>query len=421
MTKKMLLSLGIGLAFLANGQGDYLTRKVNQVYSVSDSFQVKEQYYPFTSLGDAVITLPVSFVVITDTAANQGLSHSEATRRSLQISIEEMNALYSHNAQPVDEMPGRAYVEDVKVRVALREVYFLNDPELYELRQLGGLYQKLYERYPEIRNTLIIVCNRFLYTGALGWASSVRPNGEKELGYIIQTLLVEDQYFYGYENEYAQHWVHEINHLFGLGHIYSGSIGTETCDPRNPDYLSDVFGTAPQAWCEAPRAPCVACYFTGENSILTNNIMSGNNVKSPSSAAYFSPMQIARIHRQLMISPISYIADGYAPNNPYRIEKTDTLERDIRFYQDVYIPRGVTWVVKGNVTMSENCVLYIEPGALLLVDGGSINPASYRTYKNWRGLRMLREGTERGMIRLINGGQVNTSPPDQESPFFPKN
>lgn len=417
----MLLSLGIGLAFLANGQGDYLTRKVNQIYSVSDSFQVKEQYYPFTSLGDAVITLPVSFVVITDTAANQGLSHSEATRRSLQISIEEMNALYSHNAQPVDEMPGRAYVEDVKVRVALREVYFLNDPELYELRQLGGLYQKLYERYPEIRNTLIIVCNRFLYTGALGWASSVRPNGEKELGYIIQTLLVEDQYFYGYENEYAQHWVHEINHLFGLGHIYSGSIGTETCDSRNPDYLSDVFGTAPQAWCEAPRAPCVACYFTGENSILTNNIMSGNNVKSPSSAAYFSPMQIARIHRQLMISPISYIADGYAPNNPYRIEKTDTLERDIRFYQDVYIPRGVTWVVKGNVTMSENCVLYIEPGALLLVDGGSINPASYRTYKNWRGLRMLREGTERGMIRLINGGQVNTSPPDQESPFFPKN
>ena len=110
-----------------------------------------------------------------------------------------------------------------------------------------------------------------------------------------------------------------------------------------------------------------------------------------------------------------------APYNPYRIEKTDTLERDIRFYQDVYIPRGVTWVVKGNVTMSENCVLYIEPGALLLVDGGSINPASYRTYKNWRGLRMLREGTERGMIRLINGGQVNTSPPDQESPFFPKN
>lgn len=149
--------------------------------------------------------------------------------------------------------------------------------------------------------------------------------------------------------------------------------------------------------------------------------MSGNNVKSPSSAAYFSPMQIARIHRQLMISPLSLIADGYAPNRPFRIERTDTLTRDIRFYQDVYIPKGVTWVVKGNVTMSENCVLYIEPGALLLVDGGSINPASYRTYKNWRGLRMLREGTVRGMVRLINGGQVNTSPPNQESPFLPKN
>lgn len=421
MMRIALLLTYIGLFFQVQAQGDYLTRKVNQAYTILDSFQLKEQYYPFTSLGDAVITLPVSFVVITDSSKNQGLSHSEETRRSLQISIDEMNALYSHNAQPVDEMPGRAYVEDVKVRVALREVYFLDDPELYEFRQLSGLYQKLYERYPEIRNTLVIVCNRFLYTGALGWASSVQPNGEKEPGFIIQTLLVEDQYFYGYENEYAQHWVHEINHLFGLGHIYSGSIGTETCDPRNPDYLSDVFGTAPQEWCEAPRAPCVACYYTKEHSIHTNNIMSGNNVKSPSSAAYFSPMQIARIHRQLMISPLSLIADGYAPNRPFRIERTDTLTRDIRFYQDVYIPKGVTWVVKGNVTMSENCVLYIEPGALLLVDGGSINPASYRTYKNWRGLRMLREGTVRGMVRLINGGQVNTSPPNQESPFLPKN
>lgn len=421
MMRIALLLTYIGLFFQVQAQGDYLTRKVNQAYAILDSFQLKEQYYPFTSLGDAVITLPVSFVVITDSSKNQGLSHSEETRRSLQFSIDEMNALYSPNAQPVDEMPGRAYVEDVKVRVALREVYFLDDPELYEFRQLSGLYQKLYERYPEIRNTLLIVCNRFLYTGALGWASSVQPNGEKEPGFIIQTLLVEDQYFYGYENEYAQHWVHEINHLFGLGHIYSGSIGTETCDPRNPDYLSDVFGTAPQEWCEAPRAPCVACYYTKEHSIHTNNIMSGNNVKSPSSAAYFSPMQIARIHRQLMISPLSLIADGYAPNRPFRIEKTDTLTRDIRFYQDVYIPKGVTWVVKGNVTMSENCVLYIEPGALLLVDGGSINPASYRTYKNWRGLRMLREGTVRGMVRLINGGQVNTSPPNQESPFLPKN
>lgn len=421
MMRIALLLTYIGLFFQVQAQGDYLTRKVNQAYAILDSFQLKEQYYPFTSLGDAVITLPVSFVVITDSSKNQGLSHSEETRRSLQISIDEMNALYSPNAQPVDEMPGRAYVEDVKVRVALREVFFLDDPELYEFRQLSGLYQKLYERYPEIRNTLLIVCNRFLYTGALGWASSVQPNGEKEPGFIIQTLLVEDQYFYGYENEYAQHWVHEINHLFGLGHIYSGSIGTETCDPRNPDYLSDVFGTAPQEWCEAPRAPCVACYYTKEHSIHTNNIMSGNNVKSPSSAAYFSPMQIARIHRQLMISPLSLIADGYAPNRPFRIEKTDTLTRDIRFYQDVYIPKGVTWVVKGNVTMSENCVLYIEPGALLLVDGGSINPASYRTYKNWRGLRMLREGTVRGMVRLINGGQVNTSPPNQEPPFLPKN
>lgn len=414
MKKYLLFVLVLSLTQSALwAQEDYLTRHLDKKSNRQDTFIMKESYYPFTTLGDAEVTIPVSFIVITDSSRLQGLSHSDKTRESLKKSLLLMNDIYGHNARPVDSIPGRKYVEDVKIRVDLKDIHFVDDSLLYETKQLSRLYNRIYERFPEVRNSLVIVCNRFIYPGALGWASSVRVPEEKEAGFIIQTLLVEDMYFNGYENEYAQHWVHELNHIFGLGHIYSGSIGTESCNPSHPDFLSDVFGTEPQSWCDNARSPCVSCYYTGENSIHTNNIMSGNNVKSPSSAAYFSPMQIARIHRELMISPIRIIAEGYDPNKAWRIEKSDTLNRNMRFYQDIYIPKGVTWVVKGEVLMSSGCVIYVEPGGLLLVDGGSINPASFRKYRNWGGVRMLREGTERGMIRLSNGGTVNSSPPDK--------
>lgn len=416
---KYLLLLWLIPALSAWAQEDFLLKRMGKsrnssqpVFTLKDSFDHKESYYPFTELGDAIISLPVTFVVITDSSRSQGLSHSEATRNSLHKSIELMNALYEKNAEPVDEMPGRAYVEDIKLRVRLQEIIFLDDPELYEYRQLAGLYQQLYERYPLLRNTLVIVCNRFLYPGALGWANDVRVKDEAIPGYIIQSLVVDDMYFHGYENEYAQHWVHEINHLFDLGHIYAGSIGTESCDPRSKDFLEDVFGTEPQPWCDNARSPCTVCYYTGENSIRTNNIMSGNNVKSPSSAAYFSPMQIARIHRQLMIDPISYIAEGHSTERPVHIKRSDTLRRNMRFYQDIYLEEGVTWVVESEVRMSQGTTIYIEPGAYLIVDGGSINPAAFITYKAWKGVRMLRDGLEQGMIRLKNGGSVNTAPPD---------
>jgi hypothetical protein len=43
------------------------------------------------------------------------------------------------------------------------------------------------------------------------------------------------------------------------------------------------------------------------------------------------------------------------------------------------------------------------------VDGGSVHPASFRRYATWGGVRMMRDGTERGMIRLLNGGSLRTS------------
>jgi hypothetical protein len=383
--------------------------------TVRDSFLAKESYYPFTELGDAVITIPVSFVVITDTANDQGLSHGNETKESFRIVLQMMNKFYEKNTPPIDDIPGRKFVEDIKIRLRLNDIYIFDDPELCENKRLNQLYEGVYKRHPEARNSLVIVSNRFMYSGAWGWSSTVRVQDEEVPGFIIQTLNVDDMYFQGKESQYARHWVHEINHLFGLGHIYSGSVGTESCDPSHPDFLSDVFGTEPQKWCDEARTNCVACYYTKPNNLKTNNIMNGNGYKQEEAAAsYFSPMQIARIHRQLMISPLRHIAEGYQADNPYRIHRSDTLKKDMRFYQDIYIPEGVTWVVQSKVIMSSECVIYVEPGGMLLIDGGEIGPADFKRYATWKGVRMLSKGMERGMIRLLNGGQLNTSTPEMD-------
>lgn len=390
----------------------YAERRLKKIVP-KDSFTIKESYYPFTELGDVVITLPVSFVVITDTANDQGLADNEATRESFRITLNEMNKFYEKNTPPIDDIPGRKFVEDIKIRLVLKDIHIFDDPQLCENKQLTRLYKGIYKRYPQVRNSLVIVSNRFMYNGAWGWSSTVGVEGEDIPGFIIQTLNVDDMYFQGVESQYARHWVHEINHLFGLGHIYSGSVGTETCDPTHPDFLSDVFGTEAQKWCDEARTNCVACYYTKPNNLKTNNIMNGNGYKQEEAAAsYFSPMQIARMHRQLMISPLRHIAQGYEPDKKFRIHKSDTLRKDIRFYQDIYIPEGVTWVIQSNVIMSPGTVIYVEAGGWLIVDGGVVEPADFGGFDTWGGVRMLRNGTQRGMIRLLNGGQLNTSSPE---------
>ena len=56
-----------------------------------------------------------------------------------------------------------------------------------------------------MRNTVVIVCNRFLYSEP-GAGLTVRVPNESVPGFIIQTLNVDDEYFQGVKDQYAQHW-----------------------------------------------------------------------------------------------------------------------------------------------------------------------------------------------------------------------
>ncbi len=346
--------------------------------SVQEFYSKKENYYPFREKEISYLSYKISFVIIQDSKQKLGMQNDGITRKSLQESVKIMNEFYSKNAKPIDSIPGREYVKDVKLRARIANIYFLDDSSYYENKSLSSLSKRVQEEYPETKESIIIILNQFNYPGALGWANVLSGNtGWPSHQPIIQTLLVNNIYISGNEEEFAQHWLHEINHLFGLNHIYTKSSGTESCNPNLADYLSDVFGEEKQIWCENPASGCKVCFYTEENSIYTNNIMSGNNIKSPSKAAYFSPMQIARIHRHAATQPIGYWLKSRRKANAQEIRQDTELKFSFIIRGDLIVRDGSTLTVRSTLYLDKKARILLEPNAKLIVDNGSIEPLGF--------------------------------------------
>lgn len=358
-------------------------------------WNLKESYFPFTDISNITLNVPISFVVIQDSVKTRGLPNNNQTVSNIERSVFLMNRYYAKNAKPIDHIEGRRFVKDTKIRMRLTHIRFLNRPDLFENKSMITLYKSAVERFPELNGQIVVFLNEFDYPGALGWASHLGRMPSGSHAFTVQTKLVDNLYFTGYEEEYAQHWVHEINHLFGLNHIYDRSIGTESCNPNLPDYLADVFGNQKQVWCENPPAACDCCYYTKPFNEYTNNIMSGNNIKSPSKAAYFSPMQIARMHRALALTALGEL-----------VIKTSGRTK-IQIRDSVYWKSGKI-LVHQNIKLKKNAVLYIQgqfwlkEGIKLTLSKNSIiffyDEASAERLKNSKFLKM-RNGAQILVIR----------------------
>ncbi len=373
--------------------------------SVYDVLSRKENYYPFKNKEKPYLSYKISFVIIQDSKRNLGMQNDGITRKSLQKSVKIMNEYYSNNARPIDTIIGRKYVKDVKLRARIANIYFIDDSSYYENKSLSALSKKVHEEFPETQESIIIVLNQFNYTGALGWANVLSGSGGwASYQPIVQTLLVNHIYIAGNEEEFAQHWLHEINHLFGLNHIYTKSSGTESCDPSKPDYLSDVFGEEKQSWCENPPSGCKVCYYTEADAIHTNNIMSGNNIKSPSKAAYFSPMQIARIHRHSTIQAIGYWLKSRGKADTRYIDRDTEIKFTLILRGDLVVEEGKTLIIQSKLYLDKKARIILEPNAKIIIDNGSIEPLGFGKRK-LKSIKILGNKSD-NRILLKNEGRI---------------
>lgn len=203
----------------------------------------------------------------------------------------------------------------------------------------------------------------------------------------------------------AQTLAHEIGHCLDLFHTYNPSCCHETCDATDPEYIYDLFGPNPPAYCWEIGG--FGCKITPGKNICTNNIMGGNNMLN----YYFSPMQIGKIHRALSIKSVRrYVKDSTYNPLLHKIKKNETLNFDIRWYSDIIIESGAVLTVTGKILMAHQAEIIVKRGASLIVDGGIITSAG----KDWQGIKIRGNTMQnllgtKGRVIIKNGGIIEHS------------
>lgn len=202
----------------------------------------------------------------------------------------------------------------------------------------------------------------------------------------------------------AIHLAHEMGHNLNLYHTYSRNFGA--CNQKSPDYLDDVFGRGKNAIC--PRDAGWPLNPHDTSNTATNNVMGGT-----SDSRYFSPKQVQRMHRALALTSIGRYAIPFHFNKKkyISIDSTTTWDFDIKLFTNLRINKGDTLIIKDTVRFVPQAQLQIEPGGVLIIDGGKITSARFFGNQFWKGIQ-LKGKEQNARIILKHDGKI-------ENAFFP--
>lgn len=130
---------------------------------------------------------------------------------------------------------------------------------------------------------------------------------------------------------------------------------------------------------------------------------------------YYSPKQVAAIHRNLSLYSIRncVLVDTYDSNYPIYVENDEVWDFSFKLYSDVVIKAGKTLTITCNILMPMNSKIIIEPGAKLIVDGGILTNHAGGL---WQGIELqgnaslsqLTAGAQ-GQVILKNGAVIENA------------
>lgn len=322
--------------------------------------------------------------------------------------IEWLNGFYTKVDSATYPIAGVPWLRDTKIRFDLDErIFFYEGTTLY-----NNTSQYTLERYiASIDSTRLDNLNIYITAGGKASPYSIPPYPRfilKDGGDITSPSLYGNQGVYissispSYVN--AQTLAHELGHCLDLFHTYNPSCCHETCNASDPEYLYDLFGTNPPAYCWEGGG--FGCKITPGTNTCTNNIMGGNNMLN----YYFSPMQIGKMHRALSIKSVRKYVKATAYNNiQHKIDQNETWDFNIRWYSDIVINKGATLILTGKILMEEQAEIIINKGASLIVDGGVIKA----TNQSWKGIKIIgtckkkkRLWNAKGEVIIKNGGVI---------------
>jgi hypothetical protein len=310
-----------------------------------------------------VKTVQLCFNIFVDPASLPDTTH---VRNELKQTLAWINGWYSNVSPPTDSFPGVERVTDTKIRFEVRDrIYFYQNAKLYKSCYTTELekavkttdstrlnYLNVYFSYGPCTQHAAPPYPGFDYYGASGsWKSNL----------FALIPITEVNY------ATAQALAHELGHTLDLMHTYEASCCHETCDANSPEYLDDLFGTTPNKNCWHDGG--WSCDPNSSSNKCTNNMMGGVATVS----YYFSPKQIAKMHRALSVkSAKKYVKETGTRGSPIIIKGEEVWDFDMRVYGDIIVKKKSKLIIKGNITLPENAKVVVKRRGKLEMQGGKL-------------------------------------------------
>jgi len=263
-----------------------------------------------------------------------------------------------------------AYIDEIKkgklksIYLAQRGSSYIDDPEIIISTDSKGSGAEL----------------AALVRGATGF--TLTPSFQDADLFIVEKSLYNNGNSDG-DYAAATNIAHELGHVLDLLHTYSGA--NEANNPKNIDYLEDLFGAQFNGFhaLNWGKDPCINTY---DN--ITNNLMGGNQTSQ-----YTSPMQIGKMHRALHIYNVNkYTECNCDVKKPWIISGNETWDFNVKMYKPVIVKANAVLTVSCKLEMPDGCDIVIENGARLIIEqSGTITGGCN---KAWNGKLLIKKGAE---------------------------
>lgn len=325
----------------------------------------------------------------------------------IQAVIEQINEQFTNVALPSDPATfiTPEWLTDSRLRFEFRGVHFLVNQTHWSVTVEGDDFDMLHDAmnatvHDAVSGSETCLLIHIPGPGALGRTPPIAPE-DFDAHRAIVTPQHTAEVAFAFDAEWMMNnWTHEIGHFLGLNHVYAnfpyaanGTDGAREACNGQPDRLADVFGL-PNNWCLGDDiiwdypSDCNDCFFRQTQNAEpdaalydgnTNNLMGNNDIND-----FISPMQAGRMHRTLMTASASQYAWGYS-TEPWFIDVDRTLDWPMKVYQDVVVRTGATLTITCEIHMVPEARIIVEPGARLIIDGGTITIPRHATQR-WQGV-----------------------------------
>lgn len=337
---------------------------------------------------------------------------NEQTQATLKQIEGWMNAWVTNNAESTEPFSSKEHIKDTRFRFSIEGVFFYYNDTVFNNASSATLNNYIAKYHPDRQQYMPIHCvNSGCPRGAGGSANGLSYQNHNICSVVTCMGLKTNS-----DYSIAEHLAHEICHNFGLMHTYDGntcdgvfgagdSPSPETMNKNSDEYVADIFNYEDN-WCNSPDGACYECAkvpilpnIPGQAN-CSNNIMNG----AIGYAYYFSPLQIAKMHRATHIQSVRQYTWGYS-TTPYIIKDDETWDFNIKMYQDIVVKKGRTLIIKNELYMVPEARIVVEKGAKLIVDGGLITAAKWSPGP-WKGVFVKKQRRKKGGLELINGGRI---------------